>query len=222
MLRCGAQSIAPAVGQGPPNAANSGLDEVLPAGHVTISPAGPAERAATVDNLARPEVSMRRVQRIRVLAAIAACAAPFVCVADDGTPDWLRRQSRSIADLEIQPPDEYLVVLQRDRADGAELLTLRMPLATFDSVLAYAGAGVNRTTYLEQPDFLAADSGGRHRSIGAAAELGAEWRVGENLAMSADLRWIDLASDADFLRNGESLVAADSVALGFSLGWRFR
>jgi hypothetical protein len=40
--------------------------------------------------------------------------------------------------------------------------------------------------------------------------------------MSADLRWIDLASDAEFLRNGDGLVAADSVALGFSLGWRFR
>ena len=165
---------------------------------------------------------MRRAKRVRVLAAVAACAVPFACVADDSAPDWLRRQSRSIADLEIQPPDEYLVVLQRDRADGADLLTLRVPLATFDSVLAYAGAGVNRTTYLEQPDLLDPDSGGRHRSIGAAAELGAEWRVGENLAMSADLRWIDLASDAEFLRNGNSLVAADSVAFGFSLGWRFR
>ena len=234
---------------------------------------------------------MRRAQGIRVLAAIAACAAPLVATADDATPDWLRRQPRSIADLEIQPPDEYLVVLQRDRPDGAELLTLRVPLATFDSVLAYAGAGVNRTTYLDQPDplvadsggrhrsiadleiqppdeylvvlqrdrpdgaelltlrvplatfdtvlayagagvnrttyfdqpdLLVADSGGRHRSIGAAAELGAEWRVGENLAMSADLRWIDLASNADFIRNDDSLVAADSVALGFSLGWRFR
>ena len=165
---------------------------------------------------------MRRANRIRAMAAIAACAASFVAVADDGTPDWLRRQSRSIADLEVQPADEYLVVLQRDRADGAELLTVRVPLATFDSVLAYAGAGVNRTIYLEQPDLLSPDSGGRHRSIGAAAELGAEWRVGENLAMTADLRWIDLASDADYLRNDDALVAADSVALGFSLGWRFR
>ena len=165
---------------------------------------------------------MRRAQGIRVLAAIAVCAVPLVAAADDATPDWLRRQPRSIADLEIQPQDEYLVVLQRDRPDGAELLTLRVPLATFDSVLAYAGAGVNRTTYLDLPDLLVADSGGRHRSIGAAAELGAEWRVGENLAMSADLRWIDLASEADFIRNDDSLVAADSVALGFSLGWRFR
>ena len=179
-------------------------------------------RRATVDNLARPEVCMRRAKGIGVLAAVAACAAPLVAVADDATPDWLRRQPRSIVDLEIQPQDEYLVVLQRDRPDGAELLTLRVPLATFDSVLAYAGAGVNRTTYLDLPDLLVADSGGRHRSIGAAAELGAEWRVGENLAMSADLRWIDLASDADFIRNDDSLVAADSVALGFSLGWRFR
>lgn len=165
---------------------------------------------------------MRLANRIPGLVAIAACVAPFVAAADDGTPDWLRRQSRSIVDLEIQPPNEFLVVLQRERIDGADLLTLRVPLATFDSVLAYAGAGVNRTTYLEQPTLLAPDSGGRHRSIGAAAELGAEWRVDENLAMSADLRWIDLSSDADFLRSDGSLIAADPVALGFRLGWRFR
>ena len=33
-----------------------------------------------------------------------------------------------------------------------------------------------------------------HRSLGAAAELGAEWRVNEQVALSADLRWIDLAA----------------------------
>ncbi|MFO1406683.1 MAG: hypothetical protein U1F08_04010 [Steroidobacteraceae bacterium] len=166
---------------------------------------------------------MRPARHGCVLAAILACSAPLVAAAGDGTPDWVRRQPRSIADLEVQPADEYLVVLQSERADGAELLTLRIPLMQFDSVLTYAGAGVNRTTYLEQPDWRSAEAtGGRHRSLGAAAEVGAEWRVGEHVAMSADLRWIDLSNDADFIRNGDVLVAADSVALGFSLGWRFR
>jgi outer membrane protein W len=62
----------------------------------------------------------------------------------------------------------------------------------------------------------------RHRSIGAAAELGAAWRVSNSLALAADVHWVDLASNADMLRVGNSMVAADSVALGVSLGWRFK
>lgn len=166
---------------------------------------------------------MLRATHARVLAAILACAAPLVATADDATPDWVRNQSRSIADLEVQSLDEYLVVVQRDRPDGAELLTFRVPLAEFDSVLAYAGAGLNRTVYLEEPDWRTVDTGGgKHRALGAAAELGAEWRVGENVAMSADMRWIDIADDAMFLRNDRGLVAADAVAFGFNVGWRFR
>ena len=166
---------------------------------------------------------MRRGIPRRGLVAIVACCGPLLAAADDGTPEWLRRQSRSISDVEPQSPDQYLVVLQRHRSDGAQLLTLRVPLAEFDTLLAYAGAGLNRTVYLEQPDWRSPDTGGgRHRSIGAAAELGAEWHVSPQLAMSADLRWIDLADGADFLRTGDALIAADSVAIGFNVGWRFR
>lgn len=116
------------------------------------------------------------------------------------------------------------LVLQRHRIDGAELLTLRVPIASFSTVLAYAGAGVNRTRYLADPnDGQVGTSGyGRGRSLGAAAELGAEWHVTQRLAMSADLRWIDLAADAGLLRSGDSLVAADPLSMGVRLGWRFR
>ena len=119
-----------------------------------------------------------------------------------------------------QAADEVLLVLQRQRSDGAELLTLRVPLAEFDSVLAYAGAGLNRTVYFAETSAgeTFTTGHGRHRSLGAAAELGAEWRVSERMALSADLRWIDLADDASLLRSGDSLVAADPVVAGSIAG----
>jgi outer membrane protein W len=145
-------------------------------------------------------------------------------MAGDPGPDWLRRPPRSPLDAAAQAADEVLLVLQRERSDGAELLTLRVPLAQFGAVLAYAGAGLNRTVYFaETSNGETFTTGhGRHRALGAAAELGAEWHVTERLAMSADLRWIDLAADAGLLRSGDSLVAADPFSLGVSLGWRFR
>jgi outer membrane protein W len=57
--------------------------------------------------------------------------------------------------------------------------------------------------------------------MGAAAELGAELHLNDRLMMRADLRWIDLADDANMPRDGSSLVGADPVALGVSVGWRF-
>jgi opacity protein-like surface antigen len=159
-----------------------------------------------------------------LLILMAACAASSMAAADEPGPDWLLRPSSSPLDDGSQSSDEMQLVLQRHRIDGAELLTLRVPIATFSTVTAYAGAGLNRAKYLADANdgqALTTDYG-RHRSLGAAAELGAEWHVTQRLAMSADLRWIDLAADADFLRSGNSLLAADPVSLGVRLGWRFR
>ncbi len=167
---------------------------------------------------------MNASSTLSLLALVTACAASSMAAADDSGPDWLLRPSSSLVDDESHASDEMQLVLQRHRIDGAELLTLRVPIATFSTVLAYAGAGVNRARYLadvSDGQSLGTDYG-RRRSLGAAAELGAEWQVTQRLAMSADLRWIDLAGDAEFLRSGDSLVAADPVSLGVRLGWRFR
>lgn len=172
---------------------------------------------------------MKARSNCRLLVGLIACAASSLAVAgDEGTdwldPEWLSRPSESPLDSPAQPPDQVLLVAQRARNDGAEMLTLRFPIAELGPVLTYAGAGLNRTVYFAETDLgeTFTTGHGRHRSLGAAAELGAEWHVTERLAMSADLRWIDLASDAGLLRSGQSLVAADPVALGLSLGYRFR
>ena len=172
---------------------------------------------------------MNATSKCRLLAGLIACAASSLAVAGDDGPDWLdpqwlSRPSSSPVESRAQSPDQILLVAQRERNDGAEMLTLRFPIVELGPVLTYAGAGLNRTVYFAETSFgeTFTSGHGRNRSLGAAAELGAEWHMTEQFAMSAELRWIDLASDAGLLRSGQSLVAADPLALGVSLGWRFR
>ncbi len=139
-------------------------------------------------------------------------------------PDWLRRIPRFGAWPEPDANPELLVVLQRERPDGAELVTLRHGLADMGALRTYVGAGLNRAVYFAETDLGETRMTGRnrHRSLGAAAEIGAELAVTRQLRLTADLRWIDLAADAGILRGNDGLVAADPVSLGLSLGWRFR
>lgn len=140
-------------------------------------------------------------------------------------PDWLRKVSREDFDPAPRAGDDDLqLVVQRDRLDGAELLTLRYPLFDLGTVRAYAGAGVNRTRYLVESRVGPSTPIGmeRARAVGAAAEVGAELRLGERMVIGADFRWLDLASDAVVLRSDAGPVLADELALGVSVGWRFR
>jgi len=138
-------------------------------------------------------------------------------------PDWIRRVSAALNERQSAAGDDWHVALQRERFDGADLLTVRYPLADLGPLQTYAGAGVNRAVYFadgnNEPTVLSRRN--RQRSLGAAAELGAEFHWSEHILMRADLRWIDLASDASILSDGEALIGADPVAVGLSVGWRF-
>lgn len=140
-----------------------------------------------------------------------------------GGPDWVRQISDAIFDRQGSTSDDWHIAMRRDRTDGAEMLTVRHPLPALGPVETYAGAGVNRSVYYAESDLEPTVLGNHnHRStMGAAAELGAELRLNDRLMMRADLRWIDLAHDANMPRDGSSLVGADPVALGVSVGWRF-
>jgi hypothetical protein len=140
-------------------------------------------------------------------------------------PEWLVEQSHERVDPASQPGDDSLqLVVQRDRRAGADMLTLRHSLVTVGALRTYAGAGINRTKYFvdqgDTQELLIRRN--RDSAIGAAAELGAELRMSEQLMVSADLRWADLADDAELLRNDGSLVVADPVVVGLTVGWRFR
>lgn len=138
-------------------------------------------------------------------------------------PDWVKRISAAVFERQSSASDDWHVALQRERTDGAEMLTVRHPLAAFGPVETYAGAGLNRSVYFAEsnlePTLLSNHN--RRRTVGAAAELGAELHLNDRLMLRADLRWIDLADDANILRDDKALVGADPVALGVSVGWRF-
>lgn len=144
----------------------------------------------------------------------------------DDQPDWLHLRSREAPSETLPVADAggtYLVV-QEDRADGTDLLTLRYALADAGGLRAYAGAGLNRAQYYID------DAGGpapltrrfRRSGVGPAAELGAEFALSQHVHLNADLRWADLDERAALLRGDQGLVAADPLALGLSIGYRFR
>jgi hypothetical protein len=139
-------------------------------------------------------------------------------------PDWIVEQSHDTIDPQARPGDESAqLVLQQDRRDGADLLTLRYPLAERGGMRAYAGAGLNQAVYFEdgvEPAIMSRRN--RDRSLGAAAELGAELRLSERLMLQADVRWADIDAQAALLRSEDGLVGADAVSLGVSVGWHFR
>lgn len=140
-------------------------------------------------------------------------------------PQWLVEQSQASLDPGAPAPDTVAqLVVQQDRRDGAELLTLRYPLSERGALRTYAGAGLNRAVYFGADDGLPMMLTRRNRqsSLGAAAEVGAELQVSRQLMVSADLRWADLDEDAVLLRADDGFVGADPLAIGVSVGWRFR
>jgi hypothetical protein len=147
-----------------------------------------------------------------------------VTMAKRSSPEWLLEQSHDDMDPEPAPGDDGLqLVVQEDRRDGADLLTLRYPLAEKGQVRTYAGAGLNQAVYYSEPGTPMLNSRrNRHCSTGGAAELGAELRLSERANLTADVRWIEIDDQADMLKSDTGLVGADPVSYGLSIGWRFR
>jgi hypothetical protein len=140
-------------------------------------------------------------------------------------PDWVVEQSSRMDGPDGSTPDEsLLLVLQEDRLDGTDMLTVRYPLVDRGALRTYAGAGFSQSVYYADragaPTLVS--RGRRDRSLGGAAEVGAELRMNGRLALNADLRWADIDGDATLLRREDGLVAADALMLGVSVGWRFR
>ena len=138
---------------------------------------------------------------------------------------WLVEQSHDALDPDGTTGDTSAqLVMQQDRRDGADLLTLRYPLVARGALRTYAGAGLNHAVYFADdagaPVMLTRRN--RQSSLGVAAEVGAELQVSRRLMVNADLRWVDLAEDAVLLRADEGYVGADPFSVGVSVGWRFR
>lgn len=143
----------------------------------------------------------------------------------DGAPDWLQHLSPRRPATPLPDASAAYVVVQDDRADGMDLVTLRYRLAGQGPFQAYAGAGLNHARYFIDdptagPTLLTRQN--RHSDVGATAELGAELALGERVRVNADLRWADIDERADLLHTQYGPIAADPVTIGLSLGYRFR
>jgi hypothetical protein len=143
-------------------------------------------------------------------------------------PDWLSMRSGTdplAADM-AAPRSFAQLLLQDERPDGIEWLTVRYNLHRATRVNAYAGAGLSRTEYFfdDAEDSRPAMFIRRNRrgSLGAAAELGAEFRLSERMQVNADLRWIELDDAAQALRGEHGPVSAAPWVLGLAFGYRFR
>lgn len=143
----------------------------------------------------------------------------------DDVPDWLQHRSRREPVSPLPETSPAYVVLQDDRADGMDVVTLRYRLAGQGPLRAYAGAGLNHARYFEDhavagPTLLSRRD--RQSDFGATAEFGAELALNERVRLNADLRWADLDERGDLLQTADGPVLADPVMLGISLGYRFR
>ena len=168
-------------------------------------------RAAWKDRTSRLEAALRQVRH----------------KTRGGKPDWLRHRSGTdpLAFDTSQGTSLTRLVVQDDRPDGTDLLTVRYMLDDRGALQTYAGAGLNRAEYfVDGPDPAPAlmTRGNRRSSLGAAAEVGAELVLTEHVVLGADLRWVGLDRRANALRSEYGPVSADPLLLGISLGYRFR
>jgi hypothetical protein len=141
------------------------------------------------------------------------------------TPEWFLNVSpQHLDELGVLTDGSLLVVLQQERCDGAELLTLRYPVVAVGRLWTYAGIGLNRAVYFSGSEFgsTVMNRRNRQRSLGGAVEFGVALPVTERVYVNADLRWIEIDRDAVVLRTEQGLAAADAVSVGLSLRWRFR
>ncbi len=144
----------------------------------------------------------------------------------DDLPDWLHheRKGRARQQAERDAGAAY-VVLQDDRPDGMDLVTLRFALVRQGALQAYAGAGLNHAQFYVEDAATGSSMltrRNRHAAVGPAAEFGAELALNARVSVSADVRWCDLDERANLLRASYGPVAADPVTLGVTVGYRFR
>jgi OmpW family len=145
----------------------------------------------------------------------------------DDVPDWLHHETpqERTSTLPARDAGAAYVVLQEDRADGTDLVTVRYGLGRQGPLRAYAGAGLNHAQYYVDEDAAGPSlltRRNRHAAVGPAAELGAELALNERMSVNADVRWAGLDEHADLLRGSYGPVAADPVTLGVTVGYRFR
>lgn len=137
---------------------------------------------------------------------------------------WKTKRTASDVLTELLDVDGIRVVADGRVWDRPDNLVLRHDFASDTPLHLYCAAGIDRTVYLDSRA-LSPVSGRlarRQRSVGMLAEVGASWRLTEQLNIETDIRWMDLSRDARLVRTDAGWVSGDPLGLTLSLVWRGR
>lgn len=89
----------------------------------------------------------------------------------------------------------------------------------------YAGLGVNFTTFFSTDTVSELSSEGigldLDNSFGLAAQLGVDWLLGDRWLINADLRWINIETDATLGGEDVGTVEIDPWVYSINVGYRF-
>lgn len=91
------------------------------------------------------------------------------------------------------------------------------------AVRPYAGAGLNYTLFFKE-DTTGALAGSKLEldpSFGVAAQAGLDVSIGSNWFINAEVRWIDIDTDAKLNNSSLGTVEIDPFVYGLSIGRRF-
>ena len=130
-------------------------------------------------------------------------------------------------------PFDHDIVLMADGAGGKIAETNHLP-PTFSlqwhflpdgDIQPYVGVGANWTTFFNTDTIDAlADAGvglELDDSFGVAAQIGADFLIGEDWLVNADVRYINIETDATLGGAGIGTVAIDPMVYSVSVGFRF-
>ncbi len=101
-------------------------------------------------------------------------------------------------------------------------LSLQYHFAPDGNVRPYVGVGANWTTFFNTDTIegLGADLD-LDDSFGFAAQLGADFLIGEDWLVNADVRYINIETDATLGGSALGTVAIDPMVYSLSIGYRF-
>ncbi len=87
----------------------------------------------------------------------------------------------------------------------------------------YVGAGINWTIFFDESTTGALEGANLELddSVGLALQVGADYDIGENWFINADVRYIDIETDATLDGAALETVKIDPWVIGLNLGWRF-
>ena len=102
-------------------------------------------------------------------------------------------------------------------------VSLQYHFANDSAFTPYAGLGVNYTLFFDDKAKgpLAGSALSLDASFGAAAQLGFDYDLSDNMLVNFDIRWIDIDTDAKLDGVPLETVEIDPFVYSLTVGWRF-